>query len=139
LTFLGFWTSSMLWKLEAGFHNDLGLIHRIFFGWIIDGWISKFSYFIRGLYMHRLSNDHVFYVLGMPFEWPTGWNACLWLMGCLFVTPNKLHMDDIWIFWTSSIDCACMESLMWKYNMFLEYALNGLRYGTTYSCIWGRI
>jgi hypothetical protein len=73
MTILGFWTLSTLLRLEAGFQNDLVLVHRILFGWVIDEWSLKFSYFICGLYIHRLSNDHVFYGFGMPFKWPIGW------------------------------------------------------------------
>jgi hypothetical protein len=51
-----------------------------------------------------------------PRKWDSGmiWHMCMghWMV--------ELLMDEVCIFWTSSIDCACITSLMSKCDMFLK-------------------
>ena len=46
---------------------------------------------------------------------------------------EELWMDEVWFFWTSSVDCACIQSPMTKCFMFLEWSLRGLQCGA-FSC-----
>jgi hypothetical protein len=41
-------------------------------------------------------------------------------------------MDEVFILWTSSIDCACIMSLMSKCSMFLAFHLRALQCGVTF-------
>jgi hypothetical protein len=42
-------------------------------------------------------------------------------------------MDEIYIYWTSSVDCACIGSPMTKCFMFSECSLRGLQRGA-FNC-----
>jgi hypothetical protein len=46
---------------------------------------------------------------------------------------EELRMDEICIFWTSSVDCACIGSPMTKCFMFSECSLRGLHCGV-FNC-----
>jgi hypothetical protein len=50
---------------------------------------------------------------------------------------EEIRMDEIHIFWTSSVDCACIGSPMTKCFMFSEYSLRGLQCGAfNYTLQW---
>jgi hypothetical protein len=58
----------------------------------------------------------------------------IWHM-CMEHYMDELLTDEVCIFGTSSMDCACTTSLMKKWNMFLVCSLRGLRRGVTYFCV----
>ena len=45
---------------------------------------------------------------------------------------DELLMDEVFILWTSSIDCACIMSLISKCCMFPGCRLKALQCGATY-------
>jgi hypothetical protein len=54
---------------------------------------------------------------------------------CMEHCMDELLTDEVCIFWTSSMDCACTTSLMSKWNMFLVCCLRSLQCSVTYFCV----
>jgi hypothetical protein len=50
---------------------------------------------------------------------------------CMEHYMNELLIDEVCIFWTSSMDCA-YTTMMSKWNMFMICFLRGLQHGATY-------
>jgi hypothetical protein len=51
----------------------------------------------------------------------------IWHM-CMEHYMDELLIDEVCIFWTSSMDCAYTTSLMNKWNMFVVCSLRGLQH-----------